>query len=221
MTSLYGTIALIALIDSINPNAVAVQVYLLSTPQPVVRSLAFILGDFTAAMIAGLILAFGIAQIFVSLFGQIGDGLLILQFILGMVLLWAGLNIRRLMQQPQTKQPRSLKPIQTFWFGLTMALIEAPTALPFLAAIERITRANLSVLETIAAITLYCVVFVLPLVILLAAYIFLRDRASSFIQASQRTISNWFPKIFKVVLILLGIVLILDSALHLAGYSLF
>jgi cytochrome c biogenesis protein CcdA len=219
--SLFVTIALIALIDSINPNAVAVQVYLLSTPKPVMRSLAFILGDFTAAMIAGLIFTFGVAQIFASMFGWISDWLLILQLILGIVSLWVGFNLRRLIPQPETKQPRSLKPIHTFWFGLTMALIEAPTALPFLAAIERIIQANLPILETIAALTLYCVIFVLPLVILLAAYIVLRDRASGFIHASQSAIAIWFPRIFQIILILLGIVLILDSALHFIGRSLF
>jgi hypothetical protein len=43
-------------IDSINPNAMAVQVYLLSTPKPVARSIAFILGDFVAAWLTGLLL---------------------------------------------------------------------------------------------------------------------------------------------------------------------
>jgi len=44
-----------AALDSINPNAMAVQIYLLSTPSPVVRSIAFIVGDFAAAWVAGLI----------------------------------------------------------------------------------------------------------------------------------------------------------------------
>ncbi|MDP8935794.1 MAG: GAP family protein, partial [Cyanobacteriota bacterium] len=63
MNSLLRSLALIALIDSINPNAMAVQVYLLSTPKPVVRSIAFILGDFSATWIAGLLLTFGITRV--------------------------------------------------------------------------------------------------------------------------------------------------------------
>jgi len=42
-------LAVFAALDSINPNAMAVQIYLLSTPSPVVASIAFIVGDFAAA----------------------------------------------------------------------------------------------------------------------------------------------------------------------------
>lgn len=34
------SIGAIALIDSLNPNAMAVQIYLLSTPKPVARAIA-------------------------------------------------------------------------------------------------------------------------------------------------------------------------------------
>lgn len=63
MSTLLMTIIAIAIVDSINPNAVAVQIYLLSTSKPVARSLAFIAGDFLAAWIAGLLIILGIVAI--------------------------------------------------------------------------------------------------------------------------------------------------------------
>ena len=55
-SALLASVVAIAVIDSINPNAMAVQVYLLTTPKPVARSIAFILGDFVAAWLTGLLL---------------------------------------------------------------------------------------------------------------------------------------------------------------------
>ncbi|MGG6268661.1 GAP family protein [Leptolyngbya sp. AN03gr2] len=69
MIELLGTLAAIALLDSINPNAMAVQIYLLTTPRPIPRSIAFIFGDFLAAWIAGMLIALDIMQ-FISNFSD-------------------------------------------------------------------------------------------------------------------------------------------------------
>lgn len=220
MNSLFVTIALIALVDSINPNAMAVQVYLLSTPNPVKRSLFFILGDFTAAIVAGVVLLFGVARQIIPWLDQLGSLLLVIQLILGIALVWLGWNMTRLMQKPQVKRPLSLNPIHTFTFGLTMALIEAPTALPFLAALDRIARANVSVSVAIAALTFYSVIFVLPLVMLLLVYITLKNRASTAIFKVQKIIARWFPEAFRIMLVLMGVILIADSIAHSVGLSL-
>ncbi|RUT05935.1 hypothetical protein DSM106972_031410 [Dulcicalothrix desertica PCC 7102] len=52
MINLLISIATIALVDSINLNAMAVQIYLLGTPKPVARAITFIAGDFTASSIS-------------------------------------------------------------------------------------------------------------------------------------------------------------------------
>ncbi|BAU13654.1 hypothetical protein LEP3755_41940 [Leptolyngbya sp. NIES-3755] len=69
MFELLGTLAAIALLDSINPNAMTVQIYLLSTPKPIPRSIAFIFGDFLAAWLSGMLIALGVMQ-FVSNFSD-------------------------------------------------------------------------------------------------------------------------------------------------------
>lgn len=219
MNTLLVSLAAIALIDSINPNAMAVQIYLLSTPKPVVRSIAFILGDFTAAWVAGLLLAFGMFGAIAQIFNRLGDFIYVLQFILGFVLIVIGYNLNKFAATSNKKRPKSLQPTHTFLLGATMAFAETPTALPYLAAIERITRANLQLPQIIGAIAFYNIIFVLPLIVLLVIYCFFRNRASSVLRNIHQFVTKWFPKIMRVILIAVGFVLIADCITHIFGYS--
>jgi cytochrome c biogenesis protein CcdA len=145
----------------------------------------------------------------------------VLQFILGVVLITIGYNLDHFLK-PQTpaKRPKSLKPLQTFLLGATMAFVEAPTALPYLVAIERITRANLPLTQTIAVFTLYNIIFVLPLTVLLGMYLLLRERSTHLINRINRAIVAWFPQIMRVILLLLGSALILDCIAYISRFLL-
>jgi cytochrome c biogenesis protein CcdA len=220
MPELLGTLAAIALLDSINPNAMAVQIYLLSTPRPIPRSIAFIFGDFLAAWISGMLIALGLMQLVTNLFDRLGDLLYVLQFIIGVVLIILGWNIGKLMQQSKVKRPKSLKPTATFFFGLTMALVEAPTALPFLVAIERITQTNPTLPKLALLLLFYVLIFIFPLVVLVSVYYFTQNRASRILANIQAFVNRWFPILFRFVLIVFGIILILDSIAHQFGRSL-
>lgn len=214
MTELLWTIAAIALLDSINPNAMAVQIYLLTTPKPIPRSIAFIFGDFLAAWIAGMLIALGMMQIITHVFDRLGDVLYILQLLFGVALVVLGWNIRKLMQHSKVKQPRSLKPFSTFLFGLSMAFVEAPTALPYLTAIERMTKSNPNTFQLACLLLFYDFIFILPLIVLLVIYCVAQKRAIRILSNAQGFVNRWFPFLFRYVLIGCGIVLILDSIAH-------
>lgn len=219
MNNLFLTLAAIALVDSINPNAMAVQIYLLTTPKPTARSIAFIFGDFLAAWIAGFVITLGMAQIITHVLDRLSAFSLVLQLVLGIALITAGYYIGKISRTPSAKRPKSIKPIHTFFFGLTMAFVETPTALPYLAAIERINRANLSMFGLIAALTFYCLIFVLPLIGLLVISTVLQERGARLLKRIQQIVNQWFPRSFQAILIGFGIVLIIDSVMHLFGRS--
>jgi cytochrome c biogenesis protein CcdA len=211
MSELLWTISAIALLDSINPNAVAAQVYLLTTPKPVPRAIAFILGEILAAWIAGMLIAFGMIQLITKVLNQLGIVLFILQFLLGIALVYLGWNFRKLMSKPAVKRPKSLKTRDMFLFGFMLAFTEAPTALPYLAAIDQITRTNPSLPELALLLLFYDLIFVVPLVLLVVVYVAAQNRSTQAISLIQEFVSRWFPLLFQSVLILLGIVLIADS----------
>ncbi|MEH1811690.1 MAG: hypothetical protein V7L09_04350 [Nostoc sp.] len=63
MTSFLLSLAAISVFGSINPNGFAVQIYLLSTPKPVIRVLAFTFGEYVGLLISGLLIAWGLRQV--------------------------------------------------------------------------------------------------------------------------------------------------------------
>lgn len=220
MQDLLITISAIALVDSINPNAVAVQVYLLSTPKPTRRSIAFIAGDYLAAWVAGLLIAFGMLQLVFQVFDRLGNLLYVIQFILGITLIIAGYYVTKVNHQT-VNRPKSLRARSTFLLGLTMAFVETPTALPYLAAIERITRTKPDILELMVLLAWYCLIFILPLIGLLTIHIVLKNHSPDVLDRVQKIVNQWFPKLFQFVLIALGIVLVIDCFTQLFGVSVF
>jgi hypothetical protein len=86
MNALLTYIVVAALVDSVNLNAVAVQIYLLSTPKPIKRSLAFIVGDFLANLIAGLLITFGLIQLVLQIFSRFSEIVDLFQFLIGITL---------------------------------------------------------------------------------------------------------------------------------------
>lgn len=213
----------LAALDSLNPTATAIQVYLLSTPKPIVRSVLFILGVFLAYWTAGLLIVLGFGKVITTLMSSAGSFLsnpiiYVLQFIIGAVMLAVGWTLNTANEQKAVKHPKNLKPTYTFLLGLCVTIWEFPTALPYLAALERVIQARLDLLSIMSVLGLYNVVFVLPLVILLGIYIVFQESAAGQLNAINRSINKFAPKILRVVLICLGAVLIFDCIAYLFGH---
>lgn len=75
-------------------------------------------------------------------------------------------------------RPKGLKPINTFLLGVSVTFLEAPTALPYIVAIERLTQSKLNLLQFISILVFYNIIFILPLLALLLIYITYQKRAS-------------------------------------------
>ncbi len=215
MNTVLTSIVMIALIDSINPNAVAVQIYLLSTPKPIKRSLAFIVGDFLATFIAGLLITFGLTQVISQIFSRFTEIIYWLKFLLGIALVLLGCYFPKVFSKSKnTKNLKQIQPTQAFLLGGTIAFSEAPTALPYLAAIEIIVQANLSSYQIIGCLTIYNIVFVFPLIILLFTYLFFQKKSAFVLDSIHRFVNRWIPKIMRVIAIIFGLILIIDSLIH-------
>ena len=223
MNTLIAPLVAIAALDSLNPTATAIQVYLLSTPKPIVRSLLFILGVFLGNWTAGLFIVLGFGKMITTLISSAGSFLsnpiiYVLQFIIGTVMLAVGWTLNTTDEHKAVKHPKNLKPTYTFLLGLGVTIWEFPTALPYLAALERVIQARLDLLSSISVLGLYNVLFVLPLIVLLGIYIVFQESAAALLQAINRSINKFAPKILRVILIGLGAVLIIDCIAYLFGH---
>jgi cytochrome c biogenesis protein CcdA len=224
MHALMISLVAIAALDSLNPTAVGWQIYLLSTPKPIARSISFILGVFLAYWAIGLFAILGLRKLIATLIGNANFSLpdphiYTIQFLIGLALLIAGFWLKTSTQEEQGKRPQNLTTQQTFLLGLAMTILESPTALPYLAAIEQIARAKLDLLTIISLLGLYNLFFVLPLIILVGIYIIFHPQSATLLNRINRSIKTWAPKILRALLLGLGILLIVDSLAYGFGYS--
>ncbi|MFZ4730464.1 MAG: GAP family protein, partial [Pseudanabaena sp.] len=127
-----------------------------------------------------------------------------------------GIMLRIPAQTEPVKAPKKLNLARTFLLGMSVTILELPTALPYFAAIEQIVRANLDLLSTMSILAMYNLIFVLPPIALVVIYLFFHRQsfALSLIQRINRSIVVYSPHILRLVLLGLGFFLIADSLSH-------
>jgi cytochrome c biogenesis protein CcdA len=224
MHTLLVSLVAIAALDSLNPTAVALQIYLLSTPKPIARSIAFIVGVFLAYWTSGLLVILGVRSLIMAVLRNANVSvpepyIYIIQLLIGIALLTAGFTLKHSPQADQGKRPKNLTLSRTFLLGLAMTILEFPTALPYLAAIEQIAKAKLDLFTIMSLLGLYNLVFVLPLILLVGIYVVFHRHSAILLRRINRSIAIWSPKILRILLLGLGILLIVDSLAYSVGHS--
>jgi len=210
----------LAAIDSLNPTTTALHVYLLITPNPLVRSITFILGIIAGYWTAGLLIALGFSKVIANLINSGGQFIYAIQFIIGIILIIVGLKLNQSFGQQRTiKHPKSLKPMSTFFLGVIAILWDIPTALPYIIAIERIVGAKISLLKLMSLLGFYNLIFVLPLIILLWIYIIMGNKSTVVLKRIDRQVAKWFPKILKVLMVCFGVLLVINSSIAIFNNS--
>jgi cytochrome c biogenesis protein CcdA len=217
--SLLGYLVAIAAVDSLNPTATALQVYLLTTPRPIGRSISFITGIFVAYWAVGLLATLGLARFIQWVFEIQSEWMSLIQCILGIALLYIGVTLNSVSNahQPLKNKPNSLEPIHTFFLGMSITLLEAPTAFPYLAAIERIAQAKLSLPDLAGLLSIYNLVFVMPLIGLLGIYITFQSKSTELLKRINQAITTWSPKILRVLLLITGTFLLAEGITWILG----
>ncbi len=215
------------MLDSVNPTATVIHLYLLGTTQPVARTIAFIVGVFAANYLGGL---FAVLELEAFLQTLNADELIAspaiirdsFQAILGLALLVAAWFFNRYAGTGgAVKKPKSPRPMHALMLGLTVTAAELPTALPYLAGIGVIAEAKLNPLQVATALLVYNVVFVLPLLVLLGLYLILRQTRAAWLAKLERLVSQWLPRLVPMFLVLLGSALLAISLASRFGHPFF
>ena len=226
MSALLPSLIAIAALDSLNPSAIALQVYLLGTTKPIPRSIAFVIGIFLAYWTSGLLAVLGLDRLIQTVIVNSGFSLstplfYIIQFLTGIILLIVGVTLRIPTQSEPVKAPQKLNLAKTFLLGMSVTILEFPTALPYFAAIEQIVRANLDLLSTMSILALYNLIFVLPPIALIVIYLFFHRQsfALTLLQRINRSIAIYSPHIIRFLILGLGIFFIADSLVYCITYA--
>lgn len=222
MLSLLAIIVPLALLDSLNPITIAVHVYLLGTPEPKTRTTTFVVGVFLAYFFGGLLLALGLGSI-LEYVGNFSERTLrLIEATVGLGLLGFGWFMRGgNSKKEEPAHPTSMSPLSSFWLGFAVTASDLPTAIPYIAAIERMLQANLSSVALVGTVALYNFLYLIPLIALFVIYLFLGKRAVAVLQKVTAFITRWSPIVLVVFCVVAGVLLVADSIAFAFGKPIF
>lgn len=220
--SIMPTLAVIAVVDSLNPSLFLAQFFLLTTSRPTVRIVTYITGILVVNYVSGLLLFSGLQAVLGEFFSSLPTTAVYLaELIIGLGLIGFGVWLiatRRGKARGATlddaRQPRSLHPLATFFFGMAVMVNEMTTALPLLAAVERMSSANLTFIEGAVALLGYNVIFALPLFGFLFVFLRLRERFTQRMDAILRGVQVWSLRMVIVLSLILGVLATVDAVSH-------
>ncbi len=159
----------LALLDSLNPSAVAITLYLLLSGGSFVPTvLSYAAGIFSANLFLGAALMLGLGSVSGYFDGPVAYGA---QAVVGAALLgYAILAPGSPIKEKKERRPRSLDVGAVFVLGMTITLVEFSTALPYLGAVAILTNAGLTAAQWLPVLAAYNLIFVAPPLLLLGAY---------------------------------------------------
>lgn len=169
-------VLLLAAIDSINPSAIVVTLFLISTAgtRALVQVATYVGAIFVTYLLLGALMLVGVASLLPPLDGRAG---FVAQSVVGLALLVYSLTAASHAEPaPAIAQPTATSAAALVMLGVSVTAMEIPTALPYFAAIGLISGAALPIRTWAPLLVLYNVIFVLPPMALLAGHLVLQRR---------------------------------------------
>lgn len=210
----------LALADSLNPFTVASQAYLLGTPRPMRRSLAFLAGTYATYFAGGVLLLEGWTILLrrvlplVPAWGY-GAGEMALGAVLAGFAVWSW---RRAAGGSPVTPPAGLGVGATLAFAVASTGADLTSALPYFAAVSRIAAEVPGWGARLGLLAWYNLLYVSPLILLVAVRALLSPEASERFFGRARAAIDWaFARLLPPLLLVAGIALLVDGARRLAA----
>lgn len=171
MTGSLLTLLGLALLDSVNPSALMMTLYLLTTSSYLPKVLVYLATIFTVYLAIGILLMLGLNVLFSRVEDILNSPVAYgIQGVIGaLMLLYALLAPDKPPREP-VRLPLSQDLGAMVLLGATVTVIELPTALPYFAAITVLTNLQLPVVQWLSVLLVYNVIFILPPLLLLGVY---------------------------------------------------
>jgi cytochrome c biogenesis protein CcdA len=174
-----GFLAL-ALVDSINPSAIVVTLYLLSRERVPAQVLVYLAAIFLTYLTLGVLMMVGIDALLPSLRTTADSRLgFLVQGLSGLALLLYAILAPTTVNSPRQVEPSASTYAALTLLGVTVTTLELPTAVPYFGAIALLTTAALPMARWLPLLVLYNAIFVLPPVLLLVSHIVFGRRLES------------------------------------------
>jgi cytochrome c biogenesis protein CcdA len=222
MLSLIGLAVSIGLADSLNPSTIAPGLYLAIGRNPRMPLIQFTLAVFAVNLVGGAIIALGPGQALLALVPKPGaTARYILETVAGVVMLigagvlWAR---RKKLARKELPTPRA-EGRSGFLLGVTISAVELPTAFPYFAVIAAAVGSGLGPIQQLAALAVYNVAFVLPLILMIVVLQVAPDRAAEILTRARDLLQRYWPTVLAGLALLAGVFVTLLGVTGLAGRS--
>jgi len=207
MLRLIGLVISIGLADSLNPSTVAPALYLASTEQPRRKVLLFAAAVGGVFFLGGAVLTLGPGQAILALVPHPDETVrYIAETVAGVAMLiggtWLLRNRERLGQRQPSESPRKFtSPVP---LGVTIGVVEFPTAFPYFAAIVAIVASGVNVGSKLVLLAIYNVCFVLPLFVIVLILTLFGDRAQEILDRARAYLRQHWPVLVSALALVAG-----------------
>ncbi len=222
MSTLLIVLAGISLLDSTSIISVCIVplAAILGGSRPVAAGVGFLAGIFLTTLAVGVSVFLGLDVLFDAigptvsrLWNQPNAAELITQAFIGGALLAFGWRLRKPRQaEDHTADSRgAVSPGRALGLGAGLTIVGLPGAIPYLGAIDLILRADLGPAASGFALVFYCIVFVLPLTILLIVRMVLPEKSEGIFRRVAEVAERWGRQLVVAALVIVGVVLLADA----------
>ncbi len=212
MLELLLVVGSLGLADSLNPSTIVPGFFLATQPHARIHLIGFTLGVFGVSMLGGLILVIGPGQLLLDLVPKPGHGTrAILELVGGVVALVGAALLWRIRRRGFGSEPDPAKKgsgRSSLLLGAGIMALELPTAIPYFAAIALIIGSGRSLAAQLTVLGVYNVLFVLPLLVVLAAHLIAPQRTERALQPVGMWLRRHALLLLAIFVAVVGVVLI-------------
>lgn len=164
LASLFG----LALLDSFNPSALVVTIYLLLQGKPyAAKVLTYVSAVFISYLGIGVLLMLGLGSVWEYVDGSAAYAV---QGVAGALLLGYALFAPDKPREKKARAPLAVGLPAVFLLGATITAVEFTTAFPYLGTIAILTNVEMGLAGWLPILIAYNTIFVLPPLLLVAMY---------------------------------------------------
>jgi cytochrome c biogenesis protein CcdA len=218
MVHVLVVVVAIAFVDSLNPSTIGPALVLAATDPSGARVRHFTLGVFAVFFLGGALLVLGTGQLILHAVPRpskhtkhivelIGGGVLVVTALA----LW--IKRRRLSDRPL---PQGESGRGALALGATISAVELPTAFPYFAAIAAIVDSGAGLVRQAIYLLVFNVLFILPLLAIVAALTFAGDRAGPAMERVRRWFEDHWPVLAAAIVGGAGVLLLAFGGVGLA-----
>jgi nitrate reductase NapE component len=216
-----GTFVSLALLDSLNPNGIIVTTIVLSKTNSLQKAFLYLFSIFVTYFVLGLAIFFGLVEFLKPVFRSIGEVLgiwiYVLSIILGVALIIFLLNRSQSKNPDNTNKTKEMvqKFIESPWMlillGVGSTASDGLTSFPYFGVIASLDSQKFNAMTSISFLFLYCVIFLIPSLAIVAAYCFYKSKFAIIALWVNKALDKIAPLILKYGLIAIGAWLVFNG----------